>query len=309
MKNILVTGGAGHVGGALCRKLVQDKENYVTIVDNLSTGSKSKLPDTKFENWDFIKLDVNDFDALKNATSVNNIDYIFHYAAVVGVERTLIDPKSVLDDIQGVKNILELCRIKNVKRIFLSSSSEVYGEPVSIPQKEDETPLNSKLPYAVVKNVSEAYIRTYKQMFNLDYTIFRFFNTYGPAQSEDFVITKFIKQATNNEDLVINGDGAQTRTFCYIDDSIDAQIDCMNKDLYINDVLNIGDENEITILNLAILVKKIIGSVSKIKHKEPLKEGDMTRRKPDISRMKNVLKRKPLSLEDGILKVYRSFSN
>tara|TARA_Y100000768_G_scaffold276163_1_gene211718 strand:- start:373 stop:1302 length:930 start_codon:yes stop_codon:yes gene_type:complete len=302
-KKILVTGGAGHIGGALCRKLVTEKNTHVTILDDLSTGSKDKLPSKEFSNYDFIQVDVNNTHFLKEKIFGKNFDYVFHYAAVVGVQRTLEDPESVLNDIQGLKNILEICKETKVKRIFFSSSSEVYGEPVSIPQKEDETPLNSKLPYAVVKNVSEAYLRTYKQMYGLDYTIFRFFNTYGPLQSEDFVITKFIRQCLNNEDLQINGDGSQTRTFCYIDDSIQAQINCMNKNFYVNDVLNIGNEYEITILDLAKLIIKLTKSNSKIIHRDPLKEGDMTRRKPDIEKMKIVLNRELLSLDNGIKKV------
>ena len=176
-----------------------------------------------------------------------------------------------------------------------------------VPQKEDETPLNSKLPYAVVKNVSEAYLRTFKQMYGINYTIFRFFNTYGPSQSKDFVITKFIIQSLKGENLIINGDGSQTRTFCYIDDSIDTQINCMNNNLFINDVLNIGNEYEITILDLAKLVLKLTSSNVKIIHKDPLKDGDMTRRKPDISKMKKVLNRELISLEDGITTVYKYF--
>lgn len=307
VNKILVTGGAGHIGGALCRKLVEDQNSFVTILDDLSTGSKDKLPSKKFKNFEFIKADVNNLETLKNTIFKSQFDYVFHYAAVVGVQRTLLDPEKVLNDIQGVKNILNLCKIKNIKRIFLSSSSEVYGEPVSIPQKEDETPLNSKLPYAVVKNVSEAYLRTFKQMYGINYTIFRFFNTYGPSQSEDFVITKFIIQSLKGENLIINGDGSQTRTFCYIDDSIDTQINCMNNNLFINDVLNIGNEYEITILDLAKLVLKLTSSNVKIIHKDPLKDGDMTRRKPDISKMKKVLNRELISLEDGITTVYKYF--
>ena len=306
MKNkILVTGGAGHIGGALCRKLVENRDIHVTIIDDLSTGSKNKLPNESYKNYEFIKGDVNDENYLKNALSDKKFDYVFHYAAVVGVQRTLIDPEKVLNDIQGIKNILNLCKHLNVKRVFFSSSSEVYGEPVSTPQKEDLTPLNSKLPYAVVKNLSEAYLRTFKQMYNLNYTIFRLFNTYGPLQSEDFVVTKFLKNSLNGENLEINGDGLQTRTFCYVDDSIDTQINCMENNVYGHDVIIVGNESEITILELAKLVLKITSSNSKIIHRDPLKEGDMTRRKPDITKMKKVLGRELLSLEDGMKKVYK----
>ena len=100
----------------------------------------------------------------------------------------------VLEDIQGIKNVLDLCKSTGVKRVFYSSSSEVYGEPVELPQHEHTTPLNSRLPYAIVKNVGEAFCRSYQQEFGLEYTIFRFFNTYGPKQSTDFVMSKFLKK-------------------------------------------------------------------------------------------------------------------
>ena len=119
MKNkILVTGGAGHIGGALCRKLVENRDIHVTIIDDLSTGSKNKLPNESYKNYEFIKGDVNDENYLKNALSDKKFDYVFHYAAVVGVQRTLIDPEKVLNDIQGIKNILNLCKHLNVKRVF-----------------------------------------------------------------------------------------------------------------------------------------------------------------------------------------------
>ena len=106
-------------------------------------------------------------------------DFVFHYAAVVGVQRTLNNPALVLEDIQGIKNILDLCRRTGVKRVFYSSSSEVYGEPVEFPQNEETTPLNSRLPYAVVKNVGESFLRSYHKEYSLNYTIFRFFNVAG----------------------------------------------------------------------------------------------------------------------------------
>jgi UDP-glucose 4-epimerase len=110
-------------------------------------------------------------------------DYVFHYAAVVGVKRTLENPVLVLEDLQGIRNVLTLCKNTGVKRVFYASSSEVYGEPVHLPQHEHNTPLNSRLPYAVVKNAGESFCRSYFQEYGLEYTIFRFFNTYGPKQS------------------------------------------------------------------------------------------------------------------------------
>ncbi len=299
---ILVTGGAGNIGGSLCRELVKDNTNFVDIVDNLSTGSRDKLPASEFDNWKFYEIDINDEYEFNKSLETKNYDYIFHYAAVVGVNRTLENPKLVLNDIEGIKNVLNYGKSNNVKRIFFSSSSEVYGEPVEIPQKENTTPLNSKLPYAVVKNLGESYFRAYNQEDNLKYTIFRFFNTYGPLQSEDFVITKFIKQALSNQDLTIYGDGSQTRTFCFIDDNIKATIKCLKDNQFINDVLNIGSDQEISILELAELIIRITESNSNIIFLPALPEGDMTRRKPDISKMKSIMEEEPISLEEGILK-------
>ena len=190
--------------------------------------------------------------------------------------------------------------ISGVKRVFYSSSYEVYGEPVEFPQNEHTTPLNSRLPYAIVKNVGEAYLRSYKQEYDLDYTIFRFFNTYGPQQSRDFVMSKFISAALANTDITIYGDGSQTRTFCYIDDNIDACVATFYDNQMINDVVNIGTENEITILELAKQIISITGSSSKIVFLPALKEGDMTRRCPDNSKMKELLNRPLTPLEEGI---------
>jgi UDP-glucose 4-epimerase len=230
-------------------------------------------------------------------------DYVFHYAALVGVQRTLDNPTMVLDDIQGIKNILDLSKNTGVKRVFFSSSSEVYGEPVEYPQNEDTTPLNSKLPYAIVKNVGEAFLKSYKRTYDLDYTIFRFFNTYGPSQSKDFVMLKFINACLNNEPVTIYGDGSQSRTFCYVDDNIEATTKAFYNDLFINDVVNIGSDHEMSIKELAALVIKITGSKSQIVHLPALEEGDMTRRKPDISKMKQILNKDLVTINEGILKV------
>jgi UDP-glucose 4-epimerase len=176
----------------------------------------------------------------------------------------------------------------------------VYGEPVEIPQNEYKTPLNSRVPYAVVKNVGECFFRSYWQEFQLPYTIFRFFNTYGPNQSTDFVIPRFLAAALKNEPITIYGTGSQTRTFTYVDDTIDTIMEIFNKGLLKNDVINIGSDRLFTILELAETIIKISGSKSEIKFLPPLKEGDMTRRQPDNSKMREILHRELKPLEEGI---------
>lgn len=305
--NILVTGAAGNIGSELIAALIQHKDCFVVGVDNLLTGSVSKLPPGKIGNFKFIKADVNDLSDISAIMLSHKFDYVFHYAAVVGVARTLNNPLLVLNDIQGIKNVLDLSKNTGVKRVYYSSSSEVYGEPVEFPQNERTTPLNSRLPYAVVKNLGEAFLRTYFQEYGLNYTIFRFFNTYGPRQSEDFVITRFIRQAMAGKDLTIHGEGKQTRTFCYISDNIEVTLKCLFDNKGTNEVLNIGSDQEIAIVDLAKKIKLLTKSNSSIVHLPALEEGDMTRRKPDIRKMQNILGKDLVSLDTGILATFKAF--
>jgi UDP-glucose 4-epimerase len=300
MIKILVTGGAGNVGGALARKLVENPSYFVVIVDNLSTGSNSKLPSKEFSNWSFINCDVNNYTSISEIMLVNQFNYVFHYAAVVGVKRTQENPIMVLDDIQGIKNVLQLSKNSSVKRVFFSSSSEVYGEPVELPQNEETTPLNSRVPYAVVKNVGESFFRSYFKTYGLPFTIFRFFNTYGPNQSEDFVIAKFLNAAFKGDDITIYGDGSQTRTFCYVDDNINTCVKILEDNLMMNDVINIGGAKEYKILDVAKLIIEKLNSKSKIIHLPALKDGDMTRRMPDNTKMLNIIDKELISLDQGL---------
>ncbi len=299
--SILVTGGAGFIGSSLVHELSKDENVRIVAVDNFLTGDARRLP--KKDNVHFIKADVNNFGDISSIFFRFRFDYVFHYAAVVGVKRTLEQPVLVLDDLTGIKNILDLCKNTDVKRVFFSSSSEVYGEPVELPQNEHTTPLNSRLPYAIVKNVGEAFLKSYKQEYDLDHTIFRFFNTYGPLQSKDFVVSKFIAQALKGNDITIYGDGSQTRTFCYVDDNISACVNAFKQDKCVNDVVNIGSSKEITVLELAETIIKVAKSKSKIVHLPPLEEGDMSRRLPDTDKMLQLLQREPISLEDGLSRI------
>lgn len=206
----------------------------------------------------------------------------------------------VLKDIEGIKNILNLARDFEVKRVFYTSSSEVYGESIILPQKEDLTPLNCRLPYAAVKNIGEAFFRSYYQEYGLEYTIFRFFNTYGPKQSNDFVIPRFVDAAVYNKDITIYGDGSQTRTFCHVNDNVETIIKIITESRCVNDVINIGCSTEVSIKCLAEIIISITKSSSSIVHLSALKEGDMSRRQPDNSKMLMILGRPLISLETGI---------
>jgi UDP-glucose 4-epimerase len=297
---ILVTGGAGNIGSALVEKLLTNPKNFVVIVDDLSTGFLSKLPPENAPNWKFIKADVNSLPDISSVMHSYNFDYVFHFAAVVGVQRTQENPISVLNDIDGIKNILNLSKNSSVKHVYFSSSSEVYGEPVELPQNEHRTPLNSRVPYAVVKNVGECFFRSYWQEFHLPYTIFRFFNTYGPNQSTDFVISRFLEAALKNKDITIYGDGSQTRTFTYAEDTVSVCYKIFEQHLLVNDVINIGNNELMSVNDLANLIVRITGSSSKIIHLPPLKEGDMSRRQPDNKKMREILNKPLISVDEGI---------
>jgi nucleoside-diphosphate-sugar epimerase len=169
------------------------------------------------------------------------------------------------------------------------------------------TPLNSRLPYAVVKNLGEVYLRTFQREFGLPYTIFRLFNTYGPRQSEDFVLPRFVRAALAGHPLRVYGDGRQTRTFCYVDDTVDTCVAAHESGSFENDVINIGSDREISILELARLVLRIVGGTSEIEFLPPLPEGDMSRRCPDTTKMRAILQRDTVSLEDGIARLVAHF--
>jgi len=306
--HILVTGGAGFIGSSLVEELIKDRKNFIVVVDNLQTGSRDKLPVSKYDNLKFIQCDVNHEDEITSVFHTFSFDYVFHYAALVGVNRTLVNPVRVLRDIDGIRNILNLSKNTGVKRVIYSSSSEVYGEPVEYPQNEETTPLNSRLPYAIVKNIGEAFLKSYKQEYDLNYTIFRFFNTYGPKQAKDFVVSKFINAALNNQDITVYGDGSQTRTFCFIENNVQACIAAALSEACKNTTLNIGNDVETQILDLAKLIIKLTNSKSEIKHLPPLKEGDMTRRNPDITKMRGLINQELILLEEGLKRILKNTS-
>jgi UDP-glucose 4-epimerase len=304
MRNILVTGGAGFIGSSLAERLISDPDNFVVVVDNLITGHELKLP-TAADNLKFIKADVNTKAEITQIMMAFRFDYVFHYAALVGVQRTLNNPIQVLHDIDGIRNILELSKNTGVKRVYFSSSSEIYGEPVEYPQNEYTTPLNSRLPYAIVKNVGEAYLRAFNREYNLEYTIFRFFNTYGPKQSASFVISRFLNMALKNDDITIYGDGLQTRTFCFVEDNITACVNAFYGNRFINDVVNIGGADEITVIDLAKTIISLTGSKSRLVHLPPLEEGDMRGRRPDITKMKELISSNMIPLQEGLLRIIK----
>ncbi|MFH1722356.1 MAG: SDR family NAD(P)-dependent oxidoreductase, partial [Candidatus Altiarchaeota archaeon] len=195
--NIAVTGGAGFIGSHLCEHLLE-KGHYVVSLDNYSTGTKENISHLKCdENFREVTCDILDKEILENVFSENNVELVYHYAAVVGVKRTLENPKKVFEvNITGTENVLDAALHSGCKKVVNISSSEVYGHPVEVPERED-SPKNVELPYAISKLVGEKYAGIYNNMYGLKTTSLRLFNTYGPKQSSTpygFVVGIFINR-------------------------------------------------------------------------------------------------------------------
>ena len=302
MAIILITGVAGNIGSSLAVALLQ-KNHFVVGVDNLITGFKRNLP--QHPNFEFLKLDVNK-DSFAPLIHYD-FKYVFHLAAFVGVRRTLENPMNVFNDFSGIQRIANFAVEKNVDRLFFSSSSEVYGEPVEIPQVVNKTPLNATLPYALMKSVGESYFKSNYQVNNVPYTVFRYFNTYGPHQSQDFVMSRFIMGIASGEPIKVYGDGRQTRSFCYVDDNVEFMIKCMEKDSTINRTYNVGHDREITILELISVIEQVLSKKAVIKFLPARVQGDMKRRCPEVSEMRQILNRDLTTLETGIRNMARKW--
>ena len=303
MTKILITGGAGFIPGSLAAKLAENPDNFVVLVDNFITGKKRNIP--KGNNIRFIKCDVNVHLDIAPVLTSHRFDYVFHYAALVGVKRTLANPSMVLEDLQGIKNILTLSKNTGVKRVFYSSSSEVYGEPLCSPQTEEYrgnvNTLGIRSCYDEGKRIAETLMMDFHRKYNVDTRIARIFNTYGPQmdKTDGRVISNFINQSLRHENITIYGDGSQTRSFCYITDQVNGLVKLMNSDC--TSPINIGNPNELTVKQVAEKIIELNQSQSKLLYL-PLPKDDPTNRKPDITKANMILNWYPhVNFEEGLL--------
>lgn len=258
--------------------------------------------DPLLEGVGFIPVDV-----MKPETipSLRGYDAVVHLAAVLGVANSEKNPALTLDvNIDGTRNVLNSCVEGEVESFLFTSSSEVYGEPARTPIREDDF-FNPVSPYGVSKIAGEEYVKVVSRSSGMKYSIFRLFSVYGPGQSPEFVVPRFVKLAIGNEPLTVHGDGKQTRAFCYVGDVVDAMVLAIKNPL--NDVFNIGNSSEpVTIEKLARKVIEVTGSSSKVEFVREEDSGrgrkkDIYHRVPDTEKAANILGFKAkVGLEEGI---------
>ncbi|MFA6422451.1 MAG: NAD-dependent epimerase/dehydratase family protein [Candidatus Buchananbacteria bacterium] len=310
--SVLVTGGAGFIGSNLCDFLLS-QESKVIALDNLSTGKVENLAEAKKNSsFEFIEGDVNDYEFLKRIFLDHKIDYVFHYAAVLGVKRVIEQPLLVLDDIVGFKNILTLSKDFAVKKVIFSSSSEAYGNLNELPLREDinkelEHQTHSTSLYALVKLIGEKMMKVYNDQLGLPTCSLRFFNVFGPRQESSaygFVAGVFIKQIINNEAPTIFGDGYQTRDFIYIDDNVRLAVKALLTPEANGEVINVGVGRQTTILDLAQRLIRI-SDKNLVSQFLPGREYEIKYRSPDVSKMQRVLGEKiEDKLDENLRKTY-----
>ncbi|PJZ78038.1 NAD-dependent dehydratase [Leptospira neocaledonica] len=304
---VLVTGGAGFIGSHLCERLIQEG-NEVICVDNFHTGRKKNveklLSNPRFE---LIRHDITEPIRLE-------VDQIYNFAcpaSPIHYQSNAI--KTIKTNVLGTTNMLGLA--KRVKaRILQASTSEVYGNPIEHPQKEtywgNVNPIGIRSCYDEGKRVAETLCFDYHRNHKVDIRVIRIFNTYGPRMLPDDgrVVSNFVVQALAGKDITVYGDGSQTRSFCYVDDLVDGIIRMMNTQDF-NGPVNLGNDGEFTVKELAELVLKETGSSSKIIYKT-LPQDDPARRKPDLTLARQKLGYEPkVPLLEGIRKTVDYFKN
>ncbi len=295
-KRILVTGGAGFIGSNLAETLAE--ENEVTVLDDLSTGSSGNLSPSAVE--EFVEGSVTDAELVEDVAA--DKDVIVHFAAVMGVRRTLERPLDVLEvNVDGTRNVLEAATDAGVDRVVVASTSEVYGDAPDPPYDEtDETA--PKTDYAVAKLADERFARAYQNEYGLDYTIVRFFNVYGPRQDSSaygYVVPIFVRQALAGEPITVHGSGEQTRDFTFIEDAVRATVEMMGEEGR-NETFNVGRGQEVSVRELAATVRDVVGdgTIERQDHPRPYV---VERRCADVSKARDRVGYAPeWSLEDGI---------
>ena len=307
----LVTGGAGFIGSHVTDALIK-RGDSVVVLDNLSTGNRKNI-DHLVSNSSFKFVEGSILDLTVVDECVQSVDQVLHFAAAVGVFTIVDKPlESLMTNLKGTENILEAAH-KHNKEVLIASSSEIYGKNASgvLHEESDRivgSPLKSRWSYSEAKAIDESMAYFYYQEKKLAVRLIRFFNTVGPRQVGHYgmVVPRFVSAALENEPLTVYGTGSQSRCFCHVYDAVAGVLAVIGTDATLGEVFNIGNDEEITIENLAHEVIELTGSSSKIEkvlYEKAYNPGfeDMQRRVPDISKIKRIVGWGPkLSLDDII---------
>jgi len=306
---VLITGGAGFIGSHLAEHF-QNSGDEVTVLDNFSTGSMRNLELFGFSGKS-VTGDIRDTKLVESL--IAETDLVLHMAAALGVANIMNSPiESISTNIAGSEVVL-LAATKFKKRIVIASTSEIYGKNPKQPLSEEDdrvigTPQNIRWSYSDAKAIEEAMARSLYLQKQLAVTTVRFFNTVGPRQTGEYgmVVPRFVKAALADEDLVVHGDGTQSRVFCHVNDAINGVLSLLKQEESIGEVFNIGGEGEISINELAAKVISLTKSKSNIKHiaytdAYPVGFEDMQRRVPDTTKIRNLTGWKPTSNINSII--------
>ncbi len=313
----VITGGAGFIGSHLAERLIA-RGDQVIVLDNLSTGVVSNLHGIK-KKIQFVQGSVLEKAVIDRL--VSDCDFVVHLAAALGVFNIVNKPlESLKTNLQGSEVVLEACD-KYGKPILVASTSEIYGKNEKVPLNEEDDriighPLKSRWSYSEAKAVDESLAYFYYLENELPIRIVRFFNTVGPRQVGHYgmVVPRFVSAALKNEPLSVYGSGDQIRCFCHVDDAVRALLLVIDSEKAIGEVFNVGNNKQISIMDLAKKVIEITGSSSKIEkiaYKDAYPAGfeDMQRRVPDISKIKRVLGWTPEINLDQIIKDIAAFNS
>ena len=310
-KNIFITGGAGFISNTLIRHYIE--QNKITVYDNFHRDTLSGSSVDGHANLKVCRGDVLDYPSLEAA--MKGADVVIHAAAIAGIDTVVKDPvRTMRVNMIGTANALEAARINGIKdRMIEFSTSEVFGSMAFRSAEGDQTVSGSageaRWTYAVSKLAGEHLAHAYFAQYGLPVVTVRPFNVYGPGQTGEGAIQIFIKKALLNEDIFINGDGAQIRAWCYVDDFVDCIIRCLESPAAVGESFNIGNARAVmTTLGLAQTVCRVLNSKSKIYHR-PALSADIAIRIPSVEKTEHVLGFKAkVDLDEGILRTAQSFS-
>ena len=312
MQTILVTGGAGFIGSHLCEYLL-GKEYKVVCLDNFLTGSKKNIEHLLTNpNFQFIEADI----TKSIPSTLPPINYIFHMASPASpIDYQNYPEETLLVNSTGTLNMLSLAKSNNAK-ILIASTSEIYGDPLEHPQKEtyfgNVNTFGPRSCYDEGKRFAESATYVYLHKHGVDARIIRIFNTYGPKMKKDDgrVVSNFVNQAILNEKISIDGDGSQTRSFCFVSDLVDGIFKAMFTEGTKGEVFNLGNPDEYTIKELATKVVALTDSKSEIYFSNAFRENDPMRRKPDITKAKTKLGWEPkVGVDEGLQKTIEYYKS